>query len=201
MIVSSRYCPSPATVKDKCTDPHTRVSLPSLDQVKGRTIITGSGSMSCGALNGLRSDGVFKGGYSCTEGSTGLSPGAKGGIAAGVILGVLFIVAVLWLVLRRRRQRHKNGTPSTPPTSSTPSPVMVHEEKTSISHGSSSLQESVSLPGDLHNSLPRKPVGSAVFLDSRSIYEAPNGSTPIQEYHELDAGPILSAHQRPINAG
>lgn len=187
-------------MRDACADPHFRVSLPSLEQVKGRTIITSSGSMSCGAFNGLRSDGVFKGGYSCSEGSTGLSPGAKGGIAAGVILSVFFIVTVLWFVLRRRRQRHKNGAPSISPTSSTPSPIMVNEEKASVSHGSSSLQESVSVSGDLQKTLPRKQVGSAVFLDSRSIYEAPNGSTPIQEYYELDAGPISSSHQRPINA-
>ncbi|KAJ5375863.1 hypothetical protein N7517_007869 [Penicillium concentricum] len=184
------------------TDQYASVSLPSLNQVKGQTIITGSSSMSCSTLNSLNSNDVFKNGYSCLSGSSGLSPGAKGGIAVGVIVAVLLIVLVLWFVLRRRRQRKRaGGTQSTIPPSSTPSTVVAHDEKAPISQGSISPQEDPSPPADPQTLLPRKPVGSAICLDSRSIYEAPNGSAPDQECHELDAGPILSSHQRPINAG
>jgi hypothetical protein len=171
------------------------VSLPSLDQVRGQTTIKSSGSISCSALNNLRSQDVFRGSYSCSGGSSGLSPGAKGGIAVAVILGVLFILAILWLVLRRRRQ--KRGVPmarSSVSSTSSPSTPHAQKEKTpSLEDKSWVLQES-------HIEMPRKPVGSAIFLDSRPIHEAPNPSTPIQEYHELDAGPVLSSHQRPINS-
>ncbi|KAJ5505185.1 hypothetical protein N7463_008059 [Penicillium fimorum] len=178
------------------------VSLPSLDQVKGQTTITGSSSMSCSTLDSLKFNGVFKNGYSCVSGSSGLGPGAKGGIAAGVIIAVLLVSLVLWFMLRRRRQRQRaRGTQSTIPPSSTPSTVVAHDEKAPISRGSISPHEEPSPLSAPQTLLPRKPVGSAIFLDSRSIYEAPNGSAPDQKCHELDAGPILSSHQRPINAG
>ncbi|OQE34636.1 hypothetical protein PENCOP_c016G06916 [Penicillium coprophilum] len=178
------------------------VSLPSLNQVKGHTVITGSSSMSCSTLDSLKSNGVFKNGYSCVTGSSGLSPGAKGGIAVGVIVAVLLIVLVLWFILWRRRQRQRAGqTQSTVPSSSTRSTVLAHDEKAPISQGSVSPHEEPSPLAEPQTLLPRKPVGSAIFLDSRSIYEAPNASTRDQECHELDAGPILSSHQRPINAG
>ncbi|KAJ5173465.1 uncharacterized protein N7500_001396 [Penicillium coprophilum] len=184
------------------TDENPSVSLPSLNQVKGQTVITGSSSMSCSTLDSFKSNGVFKSGYSCVTGSSGLSPGAKGGIAVGVIVAVLLIVLVLWFVLRRRRQRRRAGqTQSTIPSSSTPSTVLAHDEKAPISQGSVSPHEEPSHPAEPQTLLPRKPVGSAIFLDSRSIYEAPNASARDQECHELDAGPILSSHQRPINAG
>ncbi|KAJ5780087.1 hypothetical protein N7457_005247 [Penicillium paradoxum] len=177
------------------------VSLPSLNQVKGRTKITGSSSMSCSAFDSLKSNGVFKGDYSCSESSSGLSAGAKGGIAAGVISGVILIVAIIWFVLRRRRQKKRvESVQSIVASSSTSSPVMVHDEKTPISTRNVSPQDSISLPSEPQTLLPRKPVGSAVFLDSRSLYEAPGASLPVQEYHELDAGPVSSSHQRPINA-
>ncbi|KGO40740.1 hypothetical protein PEX1_032350 [Penicillium expansum] len=177
------------------------VSLPSLDQVKGRTTIIGRSSMSCSILDSLNSDKVFKNGYTCSSGSSGLSPGAKGGIAVGVIVVVLLIVLTLWFVLRRRHQRQNTrGVQSTIPPSSTPSVVVAHDEKALISQGSISPQEDTLHSEEPQTLLPRKPVGSAIFLDGRSVYEAPNGSTPVQEYHELDAGPVLSSHQRPINA-
>ncbi|KAJ5205134.1 hypothetical protein N7472_001582 [Penicillium cf. griseofulvum] len=179
-----------------------RVSLPSLNQVKGQTIIRGSSSMACSTLDRLRSDDVFKSGYSCSSGSSGLSPGAKGGIAVGVIVAVLLIVLVVWFVLRRRRQRQRaGGTHSNIPPSSIQSTVVTHDEKSPISHGSVSPQQEAPPPAEPQALLPRKPVGSAIFLDGRSIYEAPNGSARDQECHELDAGPILSSHQQPINAG
>jgi hypothetical protein len=176
---------------DRCAS----VSLPSLDQVKGQTTIKSSGSMSCSTLDYLNSDGVFGGSYSCSDGSSGLSSGAKGGIAVGVILGVLFIVVILWFILRRRRQKRRAlGAQSFIPSLSTHSNVLAQNEKTpSLKDKPSPLQEP-------QPEMPRKPVGSAVFLDSRPIHEAPSTSTPIQEYHELDAGPVLSSHQRPINA-
>jgi hypothetical protein len=179
------------------------VSLPSLDSVKGRTIITGSSSMSCSALDSLKSNDVFESSYSCSTASSasGLSPGAKGGIAAGVILGVLLVVAILWFVLRRRRQRRSAGSAqSTLSPSFTTSPVEVHGQKALISQGSVSPQERTSLPAEPPNVLPRKPVGSAILLDSRSLYEITDGSTPVQQYYELDAGPVSGSHQRPIHA-
>lgn len=157
--------------------------------------------MSCSILDSLNSDKVFKNGYTCSSGSSGLSPGAKGGIAVGVIVVVLLIVLTLWFVLRRRHQRQNTrGVQSTIPPSSTPSVVVAHDEKALISQGSISPQEDTLHSEEPQTLLPRKPVGSAIFLDGRSVYEAPNGSTPVQEYHELDAGPVLSSHQRPINA-
>ncbi|CAG8897220.1 unnamed protein product [Penicillium egyptiacum] len=177
------------------------VSLPSLDQVKGQATIMGSRSMSCAALDSLNSDRVFRNGYTCSSGSSGLGPGAKGGIAAGVIVVVLLIVLVFWFVLRRRRQRRKaKGAQSTIPPSSTPSTVVAHYEKAPISQGSISPQEESSRPEEPPTLLPRKPVGSAILLDGRSVHEAANGLTPVQEYHELDAGPVSSSHQRPIHA-
>ncbi|KAJ5441837.1 hypothetical protein N7491_004243 [Penicillium cf. griseofulvum] len=192
----------PPTLSFHKTDQYTRVSLPSLNQVKGQTIIRGSSSMACSTLDRLRSDDVFKSGYSCSSGSSGLSPGAKGGIAVGVIVAVLLIVLVVWFVLRRRRQRQRaGGTHSNIPPSSIQSTVVTHDEKSPISHGSVSPQQEAPPPAEPQALLPRKPVGSAIFLDGRSIYEAPNGSARDQECHELDAGPILSSHQQPINAG
>jgi hypothetical protein len=40
--------------------------------------------------------------------------------------------------------------------------------------------------------VPRKPLGPpAAQLDGRSISEVPIASTPVREYHKLDAGPVL----------
>ncbi|CAG8299495.1 unnamed protein product [Penicillium nalgiovense] len=168
---------------------------------KGQTTIMGSSSMSCSTLDSLKSDKVFRNGYTCSSGSSGLSPGAKGGIAVGVIVVVLLIVLVLWFVLRRRRQKRRaGGTQSTIPPSSTPSTVVAHYEKVPISQGSISPQEEAPRPEVPPTLLPRKPVGSAILLDGRSVYEAADGLTPVQEYHELDAGPVSGSHQRPIHA-
>jgi hypothetical protein len=168
------------------------VSLPSLDQAKGQTTINGGISMSCSSLNGLQSQGVFKGSYSCGAGSSGLSGGAKGGIAVGVILSVLLLLLLLWFVLRRRRQKRRLG--GTEPTVSSPSTAEIEVEKVSLP------EERVSPASEPPNLMPRKPVGSAIFLDGRSIHEAPIAATPVQECHELDGGPVLSSHQRPIHA-
>ncbi|KAJ5699232.1 hypothetical protein N7536_002245 [Penicillium majusculum] len=177
------------------------VSLPSLDQVKGRTTIIGSSSMLCSVLDNLKSNGVFRNGYTCSSGSSGLSPGAKGGIAVGVIVAVLLIVLLLWFVLRRRRQRQRSrGVQSTIPPSSTLSTVVGPDEKAPISQGSISPQEEPLRSKEPQTLLPRKPVGSAIFLDGRSVYEVPDASTPVHEYHELDAGPVFSSHQRPMHA-
>ncbi|KAJ9491286.1 hypothetical protein VN97_g1970 [Penicillium thymicola] len=177
------------------------VSLPSLDQVKGQTTITGSSARLCSTLDSLKSNRVFRNGYVCSSGSSGLSPGAKGGIAVGVIVGVLLIMLLLWFVLRRRRQRQRTrGVQSTIPPSSTLSTVVGHDEKALISQGGISPQEESSRSEEPQTLLPRKPVGSAILLDGRSLYEIPNGSTPVREYHELDAGPVFGSHQRPIHA-
>ncbi|OQD81609.1 hypothetical protein PENANT_c026G07652 [Penicillium antarcticum] len=174
------------------TGSFTSVSLPSLDQAKGQTTIKGTSSMSCGSLNGLQSQGVFQGSYSCVAGSASLSGGAKGGIAVGVILFVLLLLLALWFVLRRRRQRRRLG--ATEPTDSSTSTTMVQVEKGSLP------KERLSPAREEPNLMPRKPVGSAILLDGRSIHEAPIAATPVQECHELDAGPVLSSHQRPIHA-
>ncbi|CAG8880430.1 unnamed protein product [Penicillium salamii] len=151
------------------------VSLPSLDQVQGPAIITSSGSMACSALSALKSKGAFRGSYSCSEASSGLSAGAKAGIAIGVILGGF----------RGQSMR---------PTASPPSPALTQTEKTVTPTETPSPIEESQLQ------MPRKPVGSAIFLDSRSIHEASNGRTPVREYYELDAGPVQGTHQRPIHA-
>ncbi|KAJ5336033.1 uncharacterized protein N7506_004055 [Penicillium brevicompactum] len=171
------------------------VLLPALDQVQGQTIIKTSGSTGCSALNSLKSKGVFRGSYSCSEGSSGLSSGAKAGIAIGVILAVLLILVALWFILRRRRRNQRAlGRQPTDFSRSIPSPVLTQTEKTVNSTETPSPIEESQLQ------MPRKPVGSAIFLDSRSIHEAPIGHTPVREYYELDAGPVSGSHQRPINA-
>ncbi|KAJ5327796.1 hypothetical protein N7452_008186 [Penicillium brevicompactum] len=177
------------------TGSFTTVLLPALDQVQGQTTIKTSSSTGCSALNSLRSKGVFRGSYSCSEGSSGLSSGAKAGIAIGVILAVLLILVALWFILRRRRRNQRAlGRQPTDLSRSIPSPVLTQTEKTVNSTETPSPIEESQLQ------MPRKPVGSAIFLDSRSIHEAPIGHTPVREYYELDAGPVSGSHQRPINA-
>jgi hypothetical protein len=186
------------------------VSLQSLDQVKGQTIIRGGKSMSCGTLNSLQSDGVFQGGYSCSAGASGnaLSAGEKGGIAVGVIVGVLLLLLLLWYMLRQRRQR-KNGRGRA--DSSPSSEVLPNEKSPSTQYKSVPLDDphpssppsspsSPSPPVPAKSTVHRKPIGPPpALLDGRSIHEAPYAVTPVQEYHELDAGPVFSTHQRPIN--
>lgn len=190
-------------------DRSNRVSLPSLDQVNGRTTIEGAPSMSCNALDSLLSDDIYLGGYSCStssgdsslsssdSSSPSLSAGAKGGVAGGVIVGVLLLVLLLWYWLRQRRQRRNKGTQSKdlPAQATAPGPATVAVEKPPqyLQVPTHEAQESVP-------SVPRKPVGSpAAMLDGKSIYEAPIAATPVQEYHELDAGPVFGMHQRPIH--
>lgn len=150
--------------------------------------------MACSALSALKSKGAFRGSYSCSEASSGLSAGAKAGIAIGVILGVLLIVAAIWMVLRRRQKQRALGGQLMRPTASPPSPALTQTEKTVTPTETPSPIEESQLQ------MPRKPVGSAIFLDSRSIHEASNGRTPVREYYELDAGPVQGTHQRPIHA-
>lgn len=164
--------------------------------------------MSCSTLNGLRSDGVFRGGYSCSAGSMGnsLSAGAKGGIAVGVIVGVLLLLILLWYMLRQRRQRkNRRGELDAPP-----SPALLADEKPPSSQYKSapsdepqrfSFPSSLSPPVLARVPVPRKAIGPPpALLDGRPIHEAPYAVTPVQEYHELDAGPVFSTHQRPINS-
>jgi hypothetical protein len=148
--------------------------------------------MSCSTLNSLQSEGVYRGSYSCVASgsSSSLSPAAKGGIAVGVILGVLLILLVLWFILRaRRRRKNRNMPPSLSPS------TVVDDEKQPSLHDQLSPLPSPKPP------VPRKPLGPpAAQLDGCSIYEAPIASTPVREYHELDAGPVLSSHQRPMHS-
>ena len=140
------------------------ISLPSLDQVKGQTAIKGSGSMSCSALSKLQSQGVYKGGYSCTtDGSSSLTTGTKVGIALGILFGVLLSFLALWLVLRQRRQRKGKDTGSEPAVALPPS--VIAEEKPL------SLDYKPVLSDQLRPLVPRKPIGPPPpLLDSRSRY-------------------------------
>ncbi|RAL01321.1 putative GPI-anchored cell wall protein Pst1, partial [Aspergillus ibericus CBS 121593] len=53
-------------------------------------------------------NGVFQGSYSCTDGSSsGLSTGAKAGIAIAVIVLVLLILFLVWTVVKKRRIRRR----------------------------------------------------------------------------------------------
>ncbi|KAJ5522711.1 hypothetical protein N7513_013284 [Penicillium frequentans] len=178
----------------KLTGSFSSVSLPSLDQVKGQTTIRGGSSMSCTALNNLQSEDVYHGGYSCsTSSGSSLSTGAKAGIAIGVIVGVLLILFLMWWVFRQRRVRQKRRRPSQTPASISP-PVLKDEKQ-------STPQYQPIPSSDLSPKVPRKPVGLApALLDGRSIYEAAYPASPIPVYHELDAGPVFSTHQRPINS-
>ncbi|KAJ5150301.1 hypothetical protein N7448_001879 [Penicillium atrosanguineum] len=185
------------------------VSLPSLDQVKGRTIIRGGSCMSCSTFDSLKSDEVFKGEYLCSTGSPGnsLSAGAKGGIAVGIIVAVLLILLLLWYMIWQRRQRksRRSGADSSPSLAVTSEKPFSSQYKSvasdippSVSH--MSPPSSLSPPPLASARVQRKSIGpSPAVLDGRSIHEAPHTVTPVQEYHELDAGPVFSTHQRPIN--
>lgn len=181
-------------------DISNRVSLPSLDQVNGRTIIEGAPSMSCNALDGLQSDDIYQGGYSCStssgdSSSSSLSAGAKGGVAGGVIVGVLLLVLLLWYWLRQRRNK-RTQSKGFPAQATAPGPATTAGEKPPQYHQAPTHEAQTSVP-----SVSRKPVGSpAAMLDGKSIHEAPIAATPVQEYHELDAGPVFGMHQRPIHS-
>lgn len=158
--------------------------------------------MSCTALDQLRSEDTFSGGYSCSPSGSGgsLSAGAKAGIAIGVIIAILLVLFIAWYMLRRRRLRkHRRPEPTdvspvSPPLSPV-TPAIVRDEK---------LSSPKYQPVPVHEPLlqvPRKPLGPLpAQLDGRSVYEAPIAATPILEYHELEAEPVLSTHQRPIHS-
>lgn len=170
------------------------ISLPSLDQVKGSATIQGSSSMSCSALDKLKSDGVFESSYSCSSSSSGssLSAGAKAGIAVAVIVIVVLIAVIVWFFLRRRRQQRVKNARSVSPES--PSSEASAEKSLQV-------QEQADTVGELKPPLPRKPVGpQAAQLDGRSIYEASSPMSPATVYHEMDAGPVVGMHQRPIHS-
>lgn len=150
--------------------------------------------MSCSALDNLKSDGVFKSSYSCSSGSSGssLSAGAKAGIAIAVVVVVGLIVVMVWFFLRRRRQKKPKHTRSVSPEA--PSSEIPAEKPPKV-------QEQVVPVGELKPPLPRKPVGpQAAQLDGRSIYEASSPMSPATVYHEMDAGPVVGNHQRPIHS-
>ncbi|KAJ5732245.1 hypothetical protein N7493_003726 [Penicillium malachiteum] len=174
------------------TGSFSSISLPSLHKVDGQTTIRGK-SMSCTVLNELKSENVYQGGYSCSgSGSSSLSTGAKAGIAVGVILGVLLIMVIVWLLYRRARRsrrQHLNeqtAAASAPPMVEKQLPVQPEYQPVPIFEPAKAL--------------PRKPLGSPpAQLDSRSIHEAAYPASPVREFYELDAGPIHSTHQRPLN--
>jgi hypothetical protein len=151
--------------------------------------------MSCSALKTLQSKGVYRGGYSCAASGSkdsSIGPATKGGIAVGVIVGVLLILFVIWFFLRGRRSRKNRNIP--PMASLSPAMVDIDEKQPNPYSTLSPLPSS-------KPPVPRKPVGPpAAQLDGRSIYEVPTTSTPVREYHELDAGPVLISHQRPMHS-
>lgn len=157
------------------------VSLPNINEVNGDTTIQGA-DMSCGVFDRLAADGTFTGSYSCSASSSGLSPGAKAGIAIAVILIVCIIAAGIWFCLRRRRAAatvNENGD--------------VEKTQYHILNTKSILR----LPRKPFP--PKQPSESVPMLDGRMILEAtPGERRDRRPIYELDAGP-QSSHQRPIN--
>lgn len=149
--------------------------------------------MSCSALDALKSEGVYTGSYSCSSGSgNSLSAGAKAGIAIAVIVVVILVVLAIWFFLRRRRQQKARKTQS-------PFPESLSSDETS--EKPPQVEEQAVPVRDLKPPLPRKPVGpQAAQLDGRSIYEASSPMSPATVYHEMDAGPVVGMHQRPIHS-
>ncbi|KAJ5703095.1 hypothetical protein N7488_010643 [Penicillium malachiteum] len=173
------------------TGSFSSISLPSLNKVEGQTTIRGK-SMSCTVLNKLKSENVYQGGYSCSGSSSSLSAGDKAGIAVGVIIGVLLIMVIVWLLYRqarRSRRQHRNeqtAAASAPPMGEKNLPVQPEYQPVPTYE-----------PAKV---LPRKPLGPPpAQLDGRSILEAAMPASPVREFYELDAGPIHSTHQRPLN--
>lgn len=140
--------------------------------------------MSCGVFDQLAADGAFTGSYSCSASSSGLSPGAKAGIAIAVIVIVCIIVAAIWFFLRRRRAAatvNENGD--------------VEKTEYQIFNSKSILR----LPRKAFP--PKQPSETVPMLDGRMILEAtPGERRERRAVYELDAGP-QSSHQRPINHG
>lgn len=159
------------------------VSLPNINEVNGDTTIQGA-DMSCGVFDRLAADGVFTGSYSCTASSSGLSPGAKAGIAIAVILIVCIIAVAIWFFLRRRRAAAASVSENS------------DVEKTEY-HIFSNTKSILRLP---RKPFPPKQTSEAVpMLDGRMILEATPGERHERRpVYELDAGP-QSSHQRPIN--
>lgn len=172
------------------------LSISSLKDVSGDTSMTGA-KLPCGLMNRLAADGDFEGAYSCSNGGHGgLSPGAKAGVAIGVIIAVLLIGLGIWLFFFRRRQ----ATAAAMDEES-------HNEKTEgYSYAKGDTTPETTRKWGMR--IPRKPFPSkhpetvarpkpVDMLDGRMILEAPTGVRS-PTVHELDAGP-QSRHQIPIN--
>lgn len=162
--------------------------------------------MSCTALDRLQSDGAINGDYSCSPGGSAgsLSAGAKAGIAIGVIVAVMLVLFLVWYVLRRRRVRkyRRPGPAAVSPVAPVSPPLSPGVPAAARDEKPPSPKYQPVPTDDSLASVPRKPVGPPpAQLDGRSIYEAPIAATPVREYHELDAGPVVSMHQRPIHPG
>lgn len=122
-----------------------------------------------------------------------LSPGAKGGIAAGVIVGVLMIVLLAWFVWRRRRQRRgeTQGALAIPPmtheqTFSVPQTTPPEERQQTLLHGCPypTSERRISLLRD-EPGPPRQAVASD------EIFLAPDGPRTTDTY------PHSSFHTQP----
>lgn len=177
------------------------LSISSLKEVTGRTSITGA-KLPCGLFDRLAAAGDFQGSYSCTnDGHKGLSPGAKAGIAIGVIIAVLLVGLGIWLIVVPRRRRAAAAMDEE-----------GHDEKTGYSDAREHAGPETTGTGSRMMAgllkIPRKPFPSkhpenvarprpVDMLDGRMIYEAPTGVRSPTVY-ELDAGP-QSRHQIPIN--
>ncbi|RAL13250.1 uncharacterized protein BO97DRAFT_469953 [Aspergillus homomorphus CBS 101889] len=162
-----------------------RISFNDLKHVNGKTNIRSrGGSFRCSSLKTLRNgdddddddDGdhnnndnngnsVFKGSYSCSDGSSsGLSTGAKAGIAIGVILVVLLMILLVWVLMHRNRSRRKRRNAAENDDKSGYTAVGVrlsHERKTS--NMDEKVKPQVSEPPEADppinlDSIPRKPL-------------------------------------------
>lgn len=178
------------------------LSISSLKDVTGRTSITGA-KLPCGLFDRLAAAGDFQGSYSCiNDGHKGLSPGAKAGIAIGVIIAVLLVGLGIWLIVVPRRRRAAAAAMD----------EEGHDEKMGYSDAREYTGPETTGAGSRMMAgllkIPRKPFPSkhpenvarprpVDMLDGRMIYEAPTGVRSPTVY-ELDAGP-QSRHQIPIN--
>ncbi|RAH43627.1 putative GPI-anchored cell wall protein Pst1 [Aspergillus brunneoviolaceus CBS 621.78] len=183
-----------------------RISFSDLKHVNGKTNIRSrGGSFRCSSLDSLRSqdddddddddhnnnsnsNGVFRGSYSCSDGSnSGLSSGAKAGIAIGVIVLVLLIFLLVWVLMRRNRSRRKRRNAAQDEGKSGYAAVGVglsHDRK--ISNMEEKLKPRVSEPHEPEqtinlNNIPRKPLSPpppSLSTDARRTISTISPSSP-----------------------
>ncbi|OJK02207.1 hypothetical protein ASPACDRAFT_41026 [Aspergillus aculeatus ATCC 16872] len=183
-----------------------QISFSDLKHVNGKTNIRSrGGSFRCSSLASLRSEdgdddddddhnnnsnsnGVFRGSYSCSDGSSsGLTSGAKAGIAIGVIVLVLLIFLLVWVLMRRNRSRRKRRNAAQDEGKSGYTAVGVglsHDRR--ISNMEEKLKPRVSEPHEPEqtinlNNIPRKPLSPpppSLSTDARRTLSTISPSSP-----------------------